>query len=288
MNSLTQLLSKEVAEAFVAAGKSDQLPGLAEDFVRALGRRIHPDRTLDLPESVQSLFSNLFINSQMALEDIKDEDGLAEAIDELETPEYRRRSADRKDQYREVETLQQTVGALFGLTRAIDQFQVMDVSQPTSVLLEPGGARAVLEVMSHSKTRLLVSTSDDDVLPEQPEQATFVEGSWTESYLDPNNSARQRRYVHRLEALGVVTVIGFVAADAVQRYYNSASLPSDALSMLGEGQSPLRFAPNWSFPKEAWFGRFLTHQRQLGSEVVVANNQGLVATVGSIVAQASK
>ena len=289
-NSLQQLVPQGLAEFFISAGLEGALPKVAEQTVKAASRHLHPDVTASsgLSASDMHLREQFLSALQNSLADIRDPDGLTLAIEELNTPAFRRRLSEQRADTRQQQLQSRALSATLALLGNVDQFRVLGVSEPTSLFLDYSRERLVLNVTSHEHASLFVSGSGSEVLPPQAEKPVFKSGKWTEVYFGSEDETKSVKYVHNPDSIGRVTVIGFLPADVVRRHESIATLADIAISelALGEGLPSSGRAIPWTFVNEAWFMPYLTATHRPGDEVVALKNHDLVANLGTISASA--
>ena len=289
-NSLQQLVPQGLAEFFISAGLEAALPKVAEQTVKAVSRFLHPDVTVStgLKLSDVELREQFLSALQNSLADIRDPDGLTLAIEELNTPEFRRRLSEQRADTRQQQLQSRALSATLSLLGNVDQFRVLGLDGPTSFLLEHLHERLILNVMSHERASLSVSGSGSEELPLQAEKPVYVDGKWTEVYFDSSDATQTVEYVHKPENIGRVTVIGFLSADAIRQQNSMSSLAGFAETelALGEGLPSSGRSIPWTFISEAWFMPYVTPVYHPGDEVVALKNQDLVAHIGTIAASA--
>lgn len=287
-NSLTNIIPEATAREMVALGLEDSLPKLSERLVNDFARFLHPDVNLDADPVLRARMTTLLTTLTKSSSDLQSEVGLKVAVKRLMSLSARTQMRDEAAAERQQEQQRVALGAALTGFDNIDQFQVLKLKQPTTLMLLANGARLVLNVMRQDKTAMLMSMEDQEVLPpEQPDRLLYENGKWTEVYLDAEGtSAKEKRFVHKLNPYGPVTVVGFIPASAMDRYRQEMPLPSgDSFAELGEGL-PMNFSLQWSMPLEAWFLPYFSSTRQSGAEVVVRNRQGMLALAGTVLAEA--
>lgn len=280
MESSLKILAipSEIVEFERTTNALDDLLAMVEGNFRNLSKYLHPDR------NPHPGAKELYFRLVDAIEDLRDPDGLALAIERLVSEDDKRanvyRINDAQVRLREQKSLQ----AVLRLLENVGQFNILGVPGPTSFLLQFGASRTILDVDSKDEATLYMTSQDLEVLPEQTDKAEFVEGRWQEMYL-ANEVELWLSHIPRNPTQ--VRVVGFVPPKA-QHYRTEEAIQviPEERAELGEGVTELHMSPVWTEPSEAWFLPFLEPKSKKYSEVVVRDRRGLLAIIGSIQAEA--
>lgn len=272
-------MPRDIVEFERSTNALDDLMVMARGNFNSMARFLHPDR------NPHPGASELYMQLSDAFDDIKDPDGLALAIERLvgenEKQTNRYRMDDAELRIRE----QKSLRAVLSLLGNVGQFTILDISTPTSFLLQFGASRTVLDVSSKDEATLYLTSQDLEVLPDQTDMAKFINGHWQELYL-VNEAEHWLNHIPKSPSL--VTVVGFVPAHAMHyRTEETIQVIPEERAELGEGVTELRMTPVWSEPSEAWFLPHLEAKPSKFSEVVARDRRGLLALIGSIQAQNS-
>jgi len=280
MESSLELLGvpRDIVEFERSTGSLKKLLAIAEGAYKLLAPKYHPD------VNHQPGAKEIFFRLNDAIEDLRDPDGLELAVERLVGEADKHANRRRIEQSIERKREKQSLRAMFDLLVNVGQFSVLDVTGPTSFLLQFGASRTILDVSANDQATLYLTSQDLEVLPEQTERAEFIGGHWREMYLT-NEVKHWLNHVPTKSS--PVTVVGFVPAQAL-RYQTEETIQviHQERVELGEGVTEPRMVPVWTEPSEAWYVRFIKPKPTQSSEVVVRNHRGLLSIVGSIQAQA--
>lgn len=280
MESSLQVLGipRDIVEFKRSTNDLDDLVGMAEGNFRSMSRFLHPD----VNKSPGA--NELFVRLSDAINDIRDADGLMLAIERLVSETDKRTNRHRVDAEKERRREKKGFAAVLDLLVNVDQFNVLGINGPASFLLQLGASRTILDVSANDSARLFLTTQEIEVLPEQTEEAKFAGGRWQEMYLADQT---ELWLSHQPEAPTQVVVVGFVPAEALHyRMEDTFEVISDERVELGEGIADPIVIPVWTKPSEAWFLQYMEATPKKHSEVVARNQNGLLAIIGSIQAQA--
>jgi len=274
-------IPKEIVQKHKTDGTLEDLLKHAERVFAAHSRFLHPDVNTD------PVMGALYVRMVNAIEELRSSAGMDLALRWFVGENDRATQRRHKESQQEAATQRESLVAVLGLLRNISQFRVMGVTQPTSVMLQFGASRTILDIVSHERTFLSLSaTESSDELPEQSEKPEYVNGHWSEQYL--NHEGVLKHYEHQPERFGKVDIVGFVPASAKKYHDNDDVLIYTNHSELGEGLSGLRMTPSWTSPETAWFLRSMVEKFTKHADVVVRHSHsGHLALVGTIQASAT-
>jgi len=271
-------IPKDVVQEMKSTGSLADLLKLAKKHFADYARYFHPDRNLAT--------AGLYGRMANAMQELETPGGLSLAVrwyvGEVDLAErLRRREGDQA-----AATERESLAAVLGLLGNVSQLRVMGVTQPTSIMLQFGASRTILDVMAHDRTYLSLSATElADELPEQSERPEYVHGKWRELFVNPQGELVH--YVHHPERMGKVDIVGFVPAAAFNhRTDEDISIHSEGAE-LGEGFSNVRMTPTWTSPETAWYLPRLMDKFTPGANVVVRHSHnGNLALAGTVQAQA--
>lgn len=252
-------------------GNLRPLQQIAEGYFKVLSKVYHPDRP-DGDSDKMALFTE-------AIEQLRDPDGLeyyvSEMLDTASAARYETKQILRSLELQREATIEALASSLWH----INQFDVLGLMEPTSLLVEMGPNRLILDVLSPSRT-VLRRPKPTTELPERVDTPRYENGHWTEVYSDGKSV---EHYAHTdVVDVGDVRVAGSV------RYGRGLDLSGDSTTHVSlENSLKLTAHVDWLMPLQAWYLPHLQGQ-PIGineGEVVVTAN-GRVALLGLIVATA--
>jgi hypothetical protein len=274
-------ISKELVTEYKSSDSLDLLLKHAKRIFSAHAGVLHSDIN---PNPVMG---ELYQKMADAMNELKTSAGFNLAVRWYVGEEDKAASVRRHESMQEAAIDREKLMAALGLLRNVSQFRVMGVKEPTSVMLQFGAARSILDVVSHDRTFLSLSATESaDELPEQSDKPEYADGLWSEQFL--NQQGKVSRYVHRPDRIGKVDIVGFVPAVAFKYRDDDDFQIHNGSSELGEGLPSLRMTPTWSSPETAWYLRKLVSTFTNGASVVVRHGtNGNLALAGVVQAQAS-
>ncbi|MFZ2835714.1 MAG: hypothetical protein WAZ21_00115 [Candidatus Saccharimonadales bacterium] len=268
---ITLGVPKELLLRGLSSGEFGPLRVLARGYYQALGKVYHPDRGGDA--ALMASFTTAFADIQQA-DDEELEFYIEELVDERDLRAATSRQATLDDNARRGAT----IGRLVHASAAIDQFAVLGVSAPQSLLCWFGDGRlVVLDVQSPHQVVARLAEPDSSPDPDKHSyDYAYEKGQWVARTL--RGSRVVKRTPLRLLGQNRVSIIGGVSAVRTTQVSTSAGFT--ALES-GIGHTLLR----WEDPRTAWYMEHLSGNTAGG--LVLTDAKGKYVTLtGEILARA--
>lgn len=268
----------------VARGARGDTLKLAEAQFRTMSRLYHPD----LPDGDLDTYS-VFGD---AISELRNPAALEYYIDELLGTDDLSALYQRRAQVAERARDDRTIGNLVRSFDFADQFAILGVNGPTSLIGSLDGQRVVIDVYQPHRAVAKLASYDETVQPH--EGFSYTNGIWSEKALrvsegfdpiygestdDPTASETTVAYDSFITKERV-TVVGFVSASS-----RPSDAKSSAQSMIESGGSDVRLS--WQEPQHSWFLPFVRFERTEGSESLVLYKHGMLAVIDNVFTQAA-
>jgi hypothetical protein len=191
-------IPKEVVEQMKSDDSLPELLNLCKKIFADYARYLHAD--------INPASAGLYNNMASAIEELNMPTSFNLAVRQyVEEIVDRAERIRRRDRQQESDTKRESLAAALGLLRNISQFRVMGVNRSTSIMLQFGTARTILDVMDHDRTYLSLSaTAVANELPEQSEKPKYANGCWSEQFL--NQQGTLSSYVHHPNRIVVTRI----------------------------------------------------------------------------------
>lgn len=247
---------------------------IAEANYRTLTKSYHPD----LPAGNDTLMTAF----GDAIEELRDPDALAFYVEELvEVQDVQGLYLQQQSQQLVVRDAEAVSRMAEGFT-FFNQFEMLGITKPTSYIADLHGQRAVLDVLSPSRSRVRVTdlTSESPVGATFSTQARYRKGVWQESYSDANYGKHWYSFTDFLTDESV-KIVGF----APERLGANANVDAPRRKMIGSPVSQMKLA--WQVPADSWFLTELCYNRDVSSHPrLVLYKHGQFAVTDQLMASA--
>lgn len=246
------------------------LKSFAQEHFKALAKVFHPDKGGD-PERMARY------TAAIALLGSEDEVRLfvGELMDDAALKTVRLQEMHGRSENR----LRVQRDALINSLAYVNQFELLAVDRPSTLLVFDDDVRYIVDVLSPSTCRVRRSNASlDDVLNLTPSETEFSNGEWVEHYIDGNHrlvgKVSHGELYHDLYQAAGVRIVGCIRPRKAPPVTSTGQYVQINVAPRGDRQI------SWEAPQDAWFLGDIEFDVEPGTTLVVQSSQGYLSLLG--------